>query len=361
MRYHALIPRAVVQFTLWTGGDTMLPQSLIRLLLVMLLAGLTGFAPGHALESSREPPLPSSPESLALSGLAVRQLPVAQPSPDPPRDTPPPEHRQSPSLLTSTIPASTGRPKTLIAVAENRLSVQVQNRSLAWILQEISHQSGVPILLSQGIRDRPVSIQLQDLPLDQGLQVLLKTLDAFLLYGAQEQSPAALRAVWVYPKGQGRRLVPAPSEAYAGAAEIQQNLSDPDPAERARTAELLIKRQRMRALDVVLQVLQDPDEQVRYRALYRAVHLDVALPTDLMQHLVLSDPSSVVRFLALEAVAKAPGADPARIRETAELALNDPSEAVQEQAGVILTALESAHPPAESSDFSQEHGVDRSD
>lgn len=339
----------------------MLPQRLIRLGLVALLAGLAGFAPGQALESNLEPPLPSSPESLTLSGLAVRQLPVVQPSPDAPRDTSQPEDRQSPSQLTSPVPTSTGRPKTLITVAENRLSVQVQNRSLVWILQEISNQSGVPILLSEGIKDRPVSIQFQDLPLDQGLQVLLKTLDAFLFYGAQEQPPAALRAVWVYPKGQGSRIVPAPSEAYAGAAEIQQNLSDPDPAERARTVELLIKRQRTRALDVVLQVLQDPDEKVRSRALYRAVHLDLAMPTDLMQHLVLSDPSSVVRFLALEAVAKAPGADPSKIRETAELALNDPSEEVQEQAKVILTALESAHSPADPGDSSQEQGGDRSD
>jgi hypothetical protein len=72
----------------------------------------------------------------------------------------------------------------------------------------------------------------------------------------------------------------------------------------------------------------------------------VLLP-DLLQHLVISDPSHVVRFLALEALARVPGTSPESLREAAELALRDPYEAVQDQAWEILDALEATSRPAE--------------
>jgi hypothetical protein len=251
-------------------------------------------------------------------------------------------------VTTSTGP---GDPKTLITVTNNRLSVQVQNRSLAGILDEISNQSGIPILLGDGINDQMVSMRFQDLPLDQGLQALLKTLDAFFFYsaqGAQGQSPATLKAVWIYPQGQGRRIVPVPPETYASTVEMQQNLRDPDPDQRARAAEVLIERQGTRALDTVLQVLEDPDEKVRYRALNQAVQSSLALPEDLIQRLALSDSSPIVRFLALEAMVNAPGVDPEKLREIAERALNDPSEEVQAQAEDILATLDSDQQPEDS-------------
>lgn len=333
---------------------------ILSLMLVAVLAGVLGFVFGRTLEGSRAPAASSSPESQALSRRADRQLPGAQPSPDTSTETPP-ASRQSPAPAGATTPPSPGESKTLITVADNRLSVQAQNRSLAWILDEISNQSGIPILLSDGIKDQTVSIRFQDLPLDQGLQALLKTLDAFFFYGAQGSSPAALMAVWLYPQGQGSRIVPAPPETYASTAEMQQHLSDPDPDARARAVEVLIERLGTRALDAVLPVLEDPDEQVRYRTLYQAIQSDLALPKDLMRRLVLSDPSPVVRFIALDAVANAPDIDPAQLREIAELALNDLSEDVQEQAQGILAELDSTQEPAESSESLQGQEEDRSD
>jgi hypothetical protein len=242
-------------------------------------------------------------------------------------------------------------------VTNNRLSVQAENHSLAWILEEISNKSGVPIIPSEGMKDQTVSIRFRDLPLDQGLQVVLKTLDAFYYYGAQGEAPAALKAVWLYPKGKGSRIVPAPPEAYASTAEMQQDLSDPDPAERARAAEALIQRQGRRGLDTLVHVLADPDEKVRYRALYQATRSGLALPEDLAQYLALSDSSPVVRFLALEVMANMRGADPARIRQIAEQALNDPNELVRQQAQDILAEQGTTGQPAEPSDSQQQQGT----
>jgi HEAT repeats len=229
--------------------------------------------------------------------------------------------------------------KSIITVTEGHLSVQVQNRSLKAILAEVSRKSGVPIIVGEGIKDQRVSPHFLDLPLGQGLLVLLQELDSFFFYGVQEQSPASLRAVWVYPKGQGRRIVPVGPEVWASTDEMRQRLRDPDPTERAQAVEVLMERQGKRAFDASLQALEDDDEKVRYRALYQAQKSGVALPSDVLLQLVQSDRSPVVRFLALDTIANAPGADPEHVREIAESALNDPHEAVREHASEILETL----------------------
>lgn len=341
----------------------MFRHRIVSLLLVAVLAGVVGFVLGRTLGGSRAPAVSSSPEPQALSGRDVRQPPGSQTSPNIPTETPP-ASRQSSAPAGVTTSAGPGDPKTGITVANNRLSVQAQNRSLAGILDEISNQSGIPILLGDGINDQTVSIRFQELPLDQGLQALLKTFDAFFFYsaeGTQGQSPAALKAVWIYPQGQGRRIVPVPPETYASTAEMQQNLRDPDPDQRARAVEALMERQGTRALDVVLEVLEDPDEKVRYRALNQAVQLNLALPEDLMQRLALSDSSPVVRFLALEAMVNAPGIDPGQLREIAERALNDPSEEVKAQAEDILATLDSDQQPEELSEPQEGQEEEKSD
>jgi hypothetical protein len=341
----------------------MFRHRIVSLLLVAVLAGVAGFVLGRTLGGNRVPAVPASPESQALSGRDTGQLPGTQPSPNTPMETPP-ASRQSSAPAGVATSASPGESKTPITVANNRLSVQVQNRSLAGILDEISNQSGIPILLGDGINDQTVSMRFQDLPLDQGLQALLKTFDAFFFYsaqGAQGQAPAALKAVWIYPQGQGHRIMPVPPETYASTAEMQQNLRDPDPDQRARAAEVLIERQGTKALDTVLEVLEDPDEKVRYRALNQAVQLNLALPEDLIQRLALSDSSPVVRFLALEAMVNAPSIDPERLREIAERALNDPSEEVKAQAEDILTTLDSDQQPEDDSEPLQGEEEEKSD
>lgn len=244
--------------------------------------------------------------------------------------------------------------KPIITVTEGHLSIQVQNRSLKAILAEVSRKSGLPIIVDEGIKDHRVSLHFPDLPFDQGLLVLLQELDSFFYYGVQGQSPASLRAVWVYPKGQGRRIVPVGPEVWASADEMRERLSDPDPTERARAVEVLLERQGKRAFDVSLQALEDDDEKVRYQALYHAQKAGVAPPRDVLLKLVQSDPSPVVRFLALDTIANVPGADPEHVREVAESALNDPHEAVREQASEILDTLAIVLPPEATSESSPE-------
>lgn len=123
------------------------------------------------------------------------------------------------TALISIANAEEQRP--VVAVKGERLTVQVQDRPLDWILEEISRESRVAIVRAAGVGDERVSLQLHDVPLDEALHEILMDHDAFFFYGAEREAPAALKVVWVYPKGRGRGLAPVPPEAWASTQEMQ--------------------------------------------------------------------------------------------------------------------------------------------
>jgi HEAT repeat protein len=188
-----------------------------------------------------------------------------------------------------------------------------------------------------------VSVQFQDLPLDEGLRRILKDQDAFFFYGVEDNASASLRVVWVYPKGRGNGLAPTPPETWASTIELEGRLADPDPEARARATEALIERKGGAALDVVLQALKDRDDQVRNRVLYKALNSGIKLPSDFLYQLVLTDPLLEVRFMAITAFAEDPnmGADDLNnVKALAkEVMTTDPSSEVRNQAQQILDQL----------------------
>ena len=107
-----------------------------------------------------------------------------------------------------------------------------------------------------------------------------------------------------------------------------------------RAAEGLIERQGKQALAVVETALEDAEEKVRYRALYKAIRVGVPLEGDVLRHLLSAYPSPAVRFLALEALPKISNIQPKTLRESLEFALYDADERVREQAGALLDELE---------------------
>jgi len=330
------------------GGDKVGSQRILMGVLTVLLAGLIGFLLGRIPYGDRE-----------LARPLARQSPLSQQPPGPSGDTVSSEQFQP---LRAAVPEADHAEKSapMISFTNHRLSVHVQNRLLNGILEKISHLSNVPIILSEGIKAQVVSSHFDDLPLEQGLRVLLHTLDAFFFYASQGQAPPALQAVWVYPQGQGKRMVPMPPEAWASMAEMREYLHDSDPDMRARAAEVLVERYGKRALDTVLEALEDGEEKVRYRTLAKAVQAGVPLRSDFLRHLLGSDPSPVVRFLALEALAKAPDIQPQALWESVTLALHDSHEGVQEQARILLEELEAADSPAEPDDPLQAQLQERS-
>lgn len=228
-----------------------------------------------------------------------------------------------------------------VNVEDSLLSVYIQKRPLQWVLSEIARQSGVSIN-AQEIGNELISEVFQDLPLDRGLQRLLSISDTFFFYSG-EKMLSKLRAVWVYQKGKGDGIVPAPPSASASAQEYEQDLMDPNPEVRARSVETLVEREGQDAEELVLRALEDGNDHVRSRALDVAVTSGVKLPTDTLIDLTQYDPSPLVRTLALVAIAdvaensRREGLD---IRPLAESALSDPAPDVKAQAQQILEQID---------------------
>jgi hypothetical protein len=203
------------------------------------------------------------------------------------------------------------------------------------LIDQISTQAGVPIVISEEAGSQLVSANFQNLPLDEGLRQLLKKQDAFFFYGVDEQEPSSLKVIWVYPKGQGRGMAPVPPEKWASTKDVEAMLGDKDPKARGRAIETLVERKGEAALEALLKSLQDSNDEVRARALYGAVKAGVQVPDGVLSTLAVNDPSPDVRLLALQGLSTGPDA-----RVAAEHAIDDPSEPVRTQAQEILTRLD---------------------
>ena len=234
--------------------------------------------------------------------------------------------------------------RPIIAVKGERLTVQVQDRPLDWVLEQVSRESRVAIVRAAGVGDERVSLQLRDVPLDEALRQILTDLDAFFFYGVERDEPASLSVVWVYPKGQGRGFAPVSPEEWASTQEMRkQATADPDPAARAQAVEILVERKGGQSLDVVVEALRDRDDQVRTQALYAALSAGIEVPPHALAQMALSDPSPNVRFLALEGLAADPNVGTAiNVGTIATQALSDPSPHVQIKAREILDRLDQA-------------------
>jgi HEAT repeat protein len=220
-----------------------------------------------------------------------------------------------------------------VVLKDGRLSLDAEGRTLEWVLGRISRSAGFPIVVDETAGEAVVSLRFQDLPLEEGLRRLLRDHDAFFFYGAQDGAPAALRVVWVYPKGHGRFLEPVPPERWASTREIEKLLDAPDAEDRSRAIESLVERKGEKARGAVLRALRDENARVRTQALYSAFSSGLEVPAEVLAQ-ALDDPSVDVRFLALEAVGDRPEA-----ATLARRALGDQSPHVRERAKQILDRL----------------------
>jgi len=218
---------------------------------------------------------------------------------------------------------------------DGRLSVRARNRSLGGMTDEISTKAGIPIVISEEASSQLISVNFQNLPLDEGLRQILSKQDAFFFYGVDEQGPSSLKVIWVYPKGQGRGITPVPAEKWASTKDLETMLKDKDPKARGRAIETLAERKGAAALEEVLKSLQDSDDGVRTQALFGAVKAGVEIPDGVLSNLVVNDPSPDVRLLALQGLANGPDA-----RVVAEHAIDDTSEPVRVEAQEILRRLD---------------------
>lgn len=240
----------------------------------------------------------------------------------------------------------------IITIDSGQLIIRVNNRSLQWVLDEISRQSKVMVMGMPGMAGQTLSVQLEKMPLDQGLRHILKDYDIFFFYGAQGgtenkgvqiSATAPLKAVWIYPKGDGLEMASTLLPQKPGTAdEIKKRMANLSVAERARWLELLIEQKKGDELEAVHIALNDPNDEVRERTLHAALNSGVTLPAAWIENLAVNDFSPMVRFLAMGAIITHSGnslvATP-NARTIAQMALRDSSADVREQAHQILEQM----------------------
>jgi hypothetical protein len=227
-----------------------------------------------------------------------------------------------------------------VSIDGGRLTAIARNHSVRRVLEEMSAKAEFRLIFADAVEEQPVSLELKNVPLDEGLRRLLADHDAFLYYGATNGAPASLQTVWVYPKGTASALQPVPPEAWASSKELETSLSNPDPEIRALAYEALISRPDTRSRDSVMAGLsgaREKDDGVRQRIFSAAITRGVAVPPDVLADLVRLDQSEQIRWLALDALSEHPSAE-----GIAQAALADPSEAVRGRAKEILANLSAA-------------------
>lgn len=246
-------------------------------------------------------------------------------------------NNESNKIQTKAVPTNPAVPESSvdnpspISIDESgRLSVQLEKQPLRLVLSYIAERTGIAIDASGVDKHTGVTKQFREIALDEGLRRLLAEQDAFYFYETQGNGLAKLQAVWVYPKGRGRKVSPGGSSGTL--AEIEKDLANSDSQIRATAVEEWVERKGSRSTDVVLRGLKDREEQVRNRTLFKALNAGVRLPPDFLSQMALSDPSPEVRVLALQSLTH----DPARAKSVAAGVMNnDSDEAVREFARAI--------------------------
>jgi len=234
------------------------------------------------------------------------------------------------------VPAARKAAQALdVAVKDGYLTLKAENASLDLILKQLSMGPPGVVIEKGDVISETVTLNLENVPLEEGLRQLLKNQDSFFFYGVEKDSPSRLRIVWVYPKGKGYGLQPIPPSMWASTKELEGQLKDPNPTLRSEAIKNLVERKGKGASKLVLDTLkQEENEAVRTQALHAATEEGIDLPAGLLANVALGDSSENMRFLALEALAGDPNAGP-----VAQGALNDSSPHVRKLAEQILARL----------------------
>ena len=228
-------------------------------------------------------------------------------------------------------------------VEHGRLTCDIRNVTLSEVLDTLGRQTRVAFTLGDGIEPPLVSLQLADVPVEEGVRQLLRAYDVFLYYAAGPAGRSSLQAVWVFPKGLGASARPVPPDVWAGSAELRERARSGDVHTREQAYVALMSRPDAESRAAVLDALRgatETDQGLRQRLWSHAFQQGMDVPGDLLAEVARIDGSEMVRLMALDALA----GDPA-VRDVAAALVDDPSAVVQRRAREIVAEWETPRRP----------------
>lgn len=232
-------------------------------------------------------------------------------------------------------PASSEGGKSISMTFESgRVSAKIRSLPLHLVSERISVVTGVKIALAETLAPERVSADWKGALIADALRELLSEYDVFFFHSPGTQESSTLRAVWVYPKGSASVLKPLPPGEWASSSQLEKMVQDSDPAIRLAAWDALIDRRDPRSHSLLMDALRgisEIDAGVRERLLSGALTRGSRVPTDLLADLARGDPSSRIRWIALDALSE----EPLR-RQIAETLIHDPDEAVRTRAKELI-------------------------
>jgi hypothetical protein len=232
-----------------------------------------------------------------------------------------------------------------IRVESGRLTANFQDRPLSVVCDTIAATTHIKVVLAGGLEDDLVSLNVSSAAIDVALRELFAGYDTFVFYGGTKNVPSALRTVWVYPKGAASDVRPVPRADWAGTKELEAALADSSNEIRQAAYEALLERPDRRSRNLVLDAIRgirERDSGVRERLLSSAISKGFPITPDVLTELARTDSAEQIRWMALDTLAFS---ESSSVRQVAEEAATDASEAVRLRANDILNQLRGARRP----------------
>jgi hypothetical protein len=299
----------------------------------------------------------------------------------------------------ATNPENQAKPSSLLAVEGPSLSVNLSKAPLAAVMEEFSKRSGIAVFVAPSVASAEVSVQFQQVPIEEGLKRILEGKRFVLLYkqapsagdrsgtrplreilvlGVKTGSAAPLAQSQAAPRPEGAsegKVLEGASEgrkpkmdglqglldkAHAGrdpekpaeTPSIEEltgrALEDSDPSARLSALdELASQSEGADLLPTYLSALRDENEEVRQAALQWLSQMTEGPPLDAYAEVALRDPSADLRGEALDLLRAADGSLP--LAAMADVALKDSSPELRSEAlEVMVEKLVSGQLPADS-------------
>lgn len=232
-----------------------------------------------------------------------------------------------------------------ICLHNDKLAVKIKDRPLREVLKEIERHGEITVSIHGNI-DEQVSMEFQEIPLDEGLRRILARANYLFLYGhsspGETTTGIRLREVWVYP-----REVRAAREydaTWRGKADGElplrrEDLHDPDPQVRHQAVLALAREDGKKAIRKLIEILtRDESPEVRELTIGVAAEIEPTLVDPFIQ-IVLHDPEPSVRMEALVTMGQVAGEEE-NVREALRFAAKkDQDYEVRKVAAGLLEVL----------------------
>jgi hypothetical protein len=252
-------------------------------------------------------------------------------------------------LKTGKAQTQTAQSTRFIQFDNDVLTVKVKDASLKELLDEISRQSGLFVVGSGSLNEK-ITIQFDQLPLDEGMRLILRRHSFALAYAQQtpgERHSTVPRPtkLWIFSnKGDyplqttfvaDNRRRGALKVMPPDMRRLQAALTSGDSSEREDAVDALGESKRLEAVPLLRLALKDADEDVREAAVEALEEIGGDKAAQALA-VALEDEDSWVREEAVEALGEIGGETSMGLLERA---LTDEDESIRETAEDILAEL----------------------